>query len=348
MPTLPRTITAALGTLNTLVAGGADYADAEWTASEAHKVSATKLRAAYDAQPSTKAADSLAKQVAAGTPFFAGKPEPKPVTPQVPALPGMTPLGLADASTPHLRDLTPGTFARLASGTWVCVRGFDAGRLKAQIDMVRKTDTYAIPGTCDARMLAAVEPPPAFILDLFFALQTRRQEERERKAQIKVGARVEFTNAGKVVVGTVVKVNAKSISVHADDGNDWRCTATGLSPTAVPAPVALPEHPTMARWSLGRVRYGLVGNEGRSWEQALMLDGKRVGHLRDDASGGPVDIDCRDRAHEAQLVANAKVWAAAVGEDADGEAFALWAEWTTNDRPLGKAYQTVGQRYGEG
>lgn len=51
MPTLPRTITAALATLNAMIAAGGEYPDAEFAASTAHKVSATKLRAAYDAQP---------------------------------------------------------------------------------------------------------------------------------------------------------------------------------------------------------------------------------------------------------------------------------------------------------
>ncbi len=42
------TIAAALATLKRLIAGGHDYADAEWHASQMHKVSASRLRAAYD------------------------------------------------------------------------------------------------------------------------------------------------------------------------------------------------------------------------------------------------------------------------------------------------------------
>lgn len=84
---LPRTITAALATLNAMIAAGADYADAEWKASEAHRVSASRLRAAYDAQPCV--CDRCATK-----PASAATPEPKPATPQVEALPGMTPLGL--------------------------------------------------------------------------------------------------------------------------------------------------------------------------------------------------------------------------------------------------------------
>jgi hypothetical protein len=140
----------------------------------------------------------------------------------------------------------------------------------------------------------------------------------------------------------------KTVSVTADDGNEWRCTATGLRPSGVAAPTPLPEHPAMARWTLGKTRYGLVGNEGRSWEQALRLDGKLVGYLRDDASGGSVDIDVHPAMLSAQLCADAKIWAASVGETADSEAFALWAAWTTHDRPLGKAYQTVATLYGKG
>lgn len=47
---MERTITAALATLKSLIAEGYDYADAEWRAAKAHKVSANRLRLAYDNQ----------------------------------------------------------------------------------------------------------------------------------------------------------------------------------------------------------------------------------------------------------------------------------------------------------
>ena len=43
-------LSAALATLCALITAGYDYADAEWKASEKHRVSATALRGAYDAQ----------------------------------------------------------------------------------------------------------------------------------------------------------------------------------------------------------------------------------------------------------------------------------------------------------
>jgi hypothetical protein len=277
---------------------------------------------------------------------MAAKAEAKQVTPQVEALPGMAPLGLPQTKLTQLRDLTPGTIGVTAAGTWVKVLGFDAGRFKAQVDMVRKYDHAAIPGSCDARLAVKVATPSAEILGWFNTAAAARTADAQKRMSFKPGMRVEFDLQGKTITGTVQRVNTKSILITDDCGNGWRSTAAGLRPCTVAAPVALPEHPAMVRWTLGKVRYGLVGNEGRSWEQALLLDGLRVGTLRNDASGGPTDVDCPSQGHAAQFVADAKVWATAVRETPDGESFSLWAEWTTEDRPLGKAYQTLATRFG--
>lgn len=251
-----------------------------------------------------------------------------------------------------LKDLLPGVTARLASGTWIRLLGFDAGRQKAQLDMVRRTDTCAVGGTCDARQPAVVAEPPAEVAGWLAARQAQRTADATARRALVKGARVEWANAGKTYVGTLLRVSKLTAAVRGDDGNEWKCGLGALRPSTVAPPAALPPHPTMARWSLGKVKWGLVGNEGRSWEQPLLCDGKRIGYLRDDASGGSVDIDIDwklPNRHDLEkaFCADANKWAAAVGDPDLVEAYSSWAEWETNERPLGMAYRTLEQRYPE-
>lgn len=160
-------------------------------------------------------------------------------TPTIPAIPGCTPLGLAVATAfDKVQKVVASTlnvydFFCLRDGTIGQVIGHTKSKL--QIVFKRPHDEFGVIGTMGCTGLVMSLKREEVISDIHAALNKgysdhlqrgmdRHHEMAQKCATFKLGSKVSFKHPSKgVIVGTVIKVNSKTVQLVTDEQVRWNC-----------------------------------------------------------------------------------------------------------------------------
>jgi hypothetical protein len=236
---------------------------------------------------------------------------------------------------------TPGTYGAYGSGSLLQVLKQNANGTTDVLFLRTKVGPIAIGKAKAGHYMIRLRPEtiPDDIQERFAAARRDHEAAAARAlaatpGPIRQGDRIEFTHAGHLLTGTATRINRRTVSVAGDDGRDWRVSHDAVRPSTAPRPADIPPDQIMAGWSLGRIRYGLMGREGSSWEQPLLRHGRPAGTLRSMGDGAAVDVLALPEIAKAFIAAGA-AWRQAHSASDGCEGYSLWADWETSHRPRG-------------